>query len=141
MRDSERRSTRHLLAHEETGISSVDITDPVTVEYGRTPDVVRFPLARFVSLTPYAGHVVQVRLSPHTQSLTTDDVISLAANIEWMLAAHGWRLARTYASPDSLRRASALSAGADVYDQSLTTWARGGDVATLTAKRVQSALP
>lgn len=141
VQEAQRRSTSRFPQVEDTLVASVEITDPTVVEFGSPPDFVRFPPARFVSLGPYAGHVVQVRLSPHLQALTTDDVLRLADETGRLLAASGWHLVRTYASPDSVRRASALSAGADVFDQSLTVWARGGDQATLTAKRLQSPAP
>lgn len=141
VQEAQHRSTSRFPRIEDTLVASVDMTDPTVVEFGQAPDVVRFPPAGFVSLGSYAGHVVQIRLSPHLQALTTDEVLRLADEIGRLLGSHGWRLARTYASPDSLRRASGLSAGADVYDQSLTVWARGGDQATLTAKRLHSPPP
>lgn len=141
VRQVQARSTLRLPPASDTVRGNVNITEPVVLEFGQAPAAIRFPAGRFVALMPLAGHVVEVRLSPHLRSLTTDEALDLAAEVGRILESRGWRRARTIASPDSLRRASALNAGSDVYAQALAEWRRGNDQATITLKRLRSPLP
>lgn len=119
---------------------NINVTTPVQLTYGSRQRPLVFPPGLFLSLVPMAGHVVEIRVSPHLYPLTLDDAIALAGRVDASAAAAGWSRAQVLASTDSVRHAVAGLSPVATYKQALSRWrADNGDEMYVSVQRVKSA--
>jgi hypothetical protein len=118
---------------------NIFVTTPARLVYGPRDHTLALPPGLFLSLVPMAGHVVEIRASPHLRALTLDEALALAERVGGLAAAGGWRRAQAVASSDSVRRALAALPPDASYKQVVDRWQyANGDEMFVSVQRTKS---
>lgn len=119
---------------------NINITTPAQLTYGPRERPLVFPAGLFLSLVPMAGHIVEIRASPHLHALTLDEAIVLTDRLEATAERAGWRRSQMLASPDSVRHAVARLSPEALYKQAISRLrAENGDEMYVSIQRAKSA--
>ena len=119
---------------------NITITTATQLAYGPRERPLAFPAGLFLSLVPMAGHVVEIRASPHLHALTLDEAITLVERLDAATERAGWRRSQVLASSDSVRHAVAGLSQDALYKQAMSRWrSNNGDEMYISVQRTKSA--
>lgn len=119
---------------------NVNLTTPAQLVYGPRDHALAFPPGLFLSLVPMAGHVVEIRSSPHLRALGLDEALALTERLNALAESAGWRRAQVIARSDSVRHALAELPPDAYYKQALVRWEyTNGDELYFSVQRTRSA--
>lgn len=118
---------------------NINVTTAAQLVYGPRERPLVLPAGLFLSMVPMAGHVVEIRASPHLHALTLDEALALAGQLDAAAEGAGWRRGEVLASPDSVRHAVAGLSPDALYKQAIVKWRSGnGDEMYVSVQRTKS---
>lgn len=117
----------------------VRVTTPTVLVFGGPQRPLTFPPGLFVALVPMAGHVVEIKTSPHLRALSLDDALALVARLDEAARGAGWARTREPVAPAAVRQTLAAANPDAPYKQLVLRLGRGQDDLYVSIQRIRTA--